>query len=82
MQPLQPPLNSTNLMKKATTMKKAAAILRLLPRAALILALLGAPVFAVPAVRGSAGPTIEAPAQKNSGAGFVLLLSLQRTSGT
>ncbi|RJG45855.1 MULTISPECIES: hypothetical protein [unclassified Mesorhizobium] len=52
--------------------------LRLLPRAALILAMLAAPVLAVPAARGSTGTTIEAPAHKKVGAGFVLLMSLQR----
>jgi hypothetical protein len=52
--------------------------LRLLPRAALILMLLAAPVLAVPAMRADAGSTIEAPALKKSGVGFVLLVSLQR----
>ncbi len=56
----------------------SAKILRLLPRAALILAMLAAPVLAVPAARGSTATTIEAPALKKSGAGFVLLMSLQR----
>lgn len=53
-------------------------ILRLLPRAALILTLLAAPVLAVPTMRADAGSTIEAPALKKSGVGFVLLVSLQR----
>ncbi|MGS1095980.1 hypothetical protein ACVCNR_15495 [Aquamicrobium terrae] len=53
-------------------------ILRLLPRAALILALLAAPVLAVPMVRGDMGLTIEAPSLKKKGMGFVLLVSLQR----
>jgi hypothetical protein len=53
-------------------------ILRLLPRAALILVLLAAPVLAVPMMRANAGSTIEAPAPKKSGLGFVLLVSLQR----
>lgn len=53
-------------------------ILRLLPRAALLLGLLAVPVLAMPAVHGSNGATIEAPALKKSGAGLVLLLSLQR----
>jgi len=53
-------------------------ILRLLPRAALILALLAAPVLAVPMVRGDMGLTIEAPSLKKKGVGFVLLVSLQR----
>ncbi|TGQ46778.1 hypothetical protein [Mesorhizobium sp. M00.F.Ca.ET.216.01.1.1] len=56
----------------------ALKILRLLPRAALILMLLAAPVLAVPAMRADAGSTIEAPALKKSGVGFVLLVSLRR----
>ncbi|MBZ9704807.1 MULTISPECIES: hypothetical protein [unclassified Mesorhizobium] len=51
---------------------------RLLPRAALILAFLAAPVLAVPMMRADAGSTIDAPALKKSGVGFVLLVSLQR----
>ncbi|UVK44529.1 hypothetical protein BPNPMPFG_006455 [Mesorhizobium sp. AR07] len=53
-------------------------ILRLLPRAALILMVLAAPVLAVPMMRSDAGSTIEAPALRKSGLGFVLLVSLQR----
>ncbi len=56
----------------------ALMILRLLPRAALILMLLAAPVLAVPMMRADAGSTIEAPALKKNGVGFVLLVSLQR----
>lgn len=56
----------------------ALKILRLLPRAALILSLLAAPVLAVPMMRTNAGSTIEAPALKKNGVGFVLLVSLQR----
>ncbi|TPK69116.1 hypothetical protein FJ546_00425 [Mesorhizobium sp. B2-4-19] len=52
--------------------------LRLLPRAALILVLLAAPVLAVPMMRTNTGSTIEAPALRKSGVGFVLLVSLQR----
>lgn len=53
-------------------------ILQLLPRAALVAVLLTAPVLGVSAARSSAGATIEAPALKKSGAGLVLLMSLQR----
>ena len=53
-------------------------ILRLLPRAALLLSLLAAPVLAMPMMRADAGSTIEAPALRKSGVGFVLLVSLQR----
>lgn len=52
--------------------------LRLLPRAALILMVLAAPVLAVPMMRTDAGSTIDAPALKKTGVGFVLLVSLQR----
>jgi hypothetical protein len=51
---------------------------RLLPRAALILVVLAAPVLAVPMVRADAGSTIDAPAMKKSGVGLVLLVSLRR----
>jgi hypothetical protein len=56
----------------------ALKILRLLPRAALILTVLAAPVLAVPMMRADTGSTIDAPALKKSGVGFVLLVSLQR----
>jgi hypothetical protein len=56
----------------------AFTILRLLPRAALIMAVLSAPVMAVPALQGNRGGTIEAPALKKTGMGFVLLVGLQR----
>lgn len=52
--------------------------LRLLPRAALVLTVLSAPVLALPMMRADAGTTIEAPAHKNHGVGFVLVVSLQR----
>jgi hypothetical protein len=52
--------------------------LRLLPRAAIITLLLAAPVLAVPMARGEIGTTIDAPKLKKKGAGFVLLVSLQR----
>ncbi|TPJ54585.1 hypothetical protein [Mesorhizobium sp. B2-7-1] len=56
----------------------ATNILKLLPRATLILMLLAAPVLAVPMMRANTGNTIEAPAHKNTSVGFVLLISLQR----
>ncbi|MCG7507458.1 hypothetical protein [Mesorhizobium retamae] len=54
------------------------SVLKLLPRATLILMLLAAPVLAVPTMRTDAGSTIEAPALKKKGLGLVLLVSLQR----
>lgn len=56
----------------------ATKILRLLPRATLILMLLAAPVLAVPMMRADTGHSIEAPAHRNTSVGFVLLISLQR----
>ncbi|MER8437912.1 hypothetical protein NKH36_06650 [Mesorhizobium sp. M1312] len=60
------------------TAANALKTLRLLPRAALILTVLAAPVLAVPTMRADAGSTIEAPALKKNGVGFVLLVSLRR----
>ena len=52
--------------------------LRLLPRAALVLIVLSAPVLAMPMMRAAADTTTDAPATKKHGVGFVLLVSLQR----
>ncbi|RWM19259.1 MAG: hypothetical protein E5X53_19800 [Mesorhizobium sp.] len=56
----------------------ALKILRVVPRATLILMVLAAPVLAVPTMRAAPGSTIEAPALKKNGIGFVLLVSLRR----
>jgi hypothetical protein len=56
----------------------ATKILRLLPRAMLILTLLAVPVLAMPMMRADTGHRIEAPPQRNTSVGFVLLISLQR----
>ncbi len=53
--------------------------LRLLPRALLLAAAIAVPVLSIPAVHGSESTIIEAPAVKNSGAGFILMVSLQRS---
>lgn len=50
----------------------------LMIRTALISLALAAPVLAVPAFGDDKGQRIEAPAPKKIGAGFVLLVSLQR----
>ena len=55
-----------------------ATFLRIVPRASIILLALAAPVLAVPMMRADSGSIIEAPALRKSGAGFVLLVSLQR----
>ncbi|MEO5322210.1 hypothetical protein PV773_02695 [Mesorhizobium sp. CC13] len=60
------------------TALQIAKFARLLPRAVLILMVLAAPVLAVPQLRADNGSTIEAPAARKGGVGFVLLVSLQR----
>ena len=55
------------------------SVLRLLPKAVLMMLVLAAPVLAVPSLRADIGSTIEAPQQKKTGVGFVLLVSLQRS---
>ncbi|PSJ53724.1 hypothetical protein [Kumtagia ephedrae] len=57
---------------------KTLKIVPLMARAALVSLLLAAPVLAVPAVGGDRSLQIEAPQAKKMGAGFVLLVSLQR----
>ena len=52
--------------------------LRLLPRAALIVAALAVPVLAMPMSDTHENASIEAPALKKTGAGFVIMISLQR----
>lgn len=59
--------------------KSMTSIPGLIMRTAAILACLAAPVLAVPAVKAGPSHTIEAPAMKNGGVGFVLLVSLQRS---
>lgn len=54
-------------------------VLRLLPKAAVMMLVLAAPVLAVPSLRADIGSTIEAPDNKKTGVGFVLLVSLQRS---
>lgn len=61
------------------TVAHIANLLRLLPRALIILLVLAAPVLAVPHLRADNGSTIEAPAARKGGVGFVLLVSLQRS---
>ena len=51
---------------------------RLLPRALAVMLVFSAPLLAVPALRAADQTTIEAPALKKTGAGFVLMVSLQR----
>jgi hypothetical protein len=52
--------------------------LRLLPRALAVVLVVSAPVLAVPSLQAADEAIIEAPALKKTGAGFVLMVSLQR----
>lgn len=52
--------------------------LRLLPRALVVVLAISAPVLMVPSLRAADQTIIEAPAVKKTGAGFVLMVSLQR----
>ncbi|MCX7303293.1 MAG: hypothetical protein NTV73_02985 [Hyphomicrobiales bacterium] len=52
--------------------------LRLLPRAVAVMLVVSAPLLAVTSLRAEDHTIIEAPSMKNSGAGFVLMVSLQR----
>lgn len=53
-------------------------ILRMLPRALAVVLALSAPMLAVSSLQAGTDTIIEAPSMKNMGAGFVLLVSLQR----
>ena len=52
--------------------------LRLLPRALAVMLVVSAPLLAVPSLRAADQTIIEAPTMKKTGAGFVLMVSLQR----
>lgn len=60
------------------SLTSAFKVLRHLPRAAAIVLVLWSPLVAMQGVRADTGATIEAPAHKKNGMGFVLLVSLQR----
>lgn len=53
-------------------------LLRRLVKAALVALLVVAPVAAISAVNSEPGTRIEAPVHRKMGAGFVLMVSLQR----
>ncbi|WP_442578479.1 hypothetical protein ACSBOB_23500 [Mesorhizobium sp. ASY16-5R] len=57
---------------------KPLKIVSLVLRAALFSAVLAVPVLAMPAFGSDSGSVIEAPTLKKKGAGFVILVSLQR----
>ena len=52
--------------------------LRLLPRALVVMLVVCAPLLAVSSLRAADQSIIEAPSMKKTGAGFVLMVSLQR----
>jgi hypothetical protein len=60
------------------TIQFAASVLALLPKAILVMLVVAAPVLAMPGIRGVEEGTIDAPKIQKTGAGFVLLVSLQR----
>ncbi len=59
-------------------LKETLNCLRLLPRAMAVMLVLSAPVLAVPSLQGDDHLIIEAPTMKKTGAGFVLMVTLQR----
>ena len=61
------------------TVEFARSVVALLPKAMLVMLVVAAPVLAMPGIRGVEARTIEAPAVQKTGAGFVLLVSLQRS---
>lgn len=58
--------------------KTIAKTLRILPRAVMVALMLAVPLLVVPSIAGQQDRVIEAPMSKKTGAGFVLLVSLQR----
>lgn len=57
---------------------EALKCLRLLPRAMAVILTVSAPVLAIPHLQAADETIIVAPAAKNSGVGFVLMVSLRR----
>jgi hypothetical protein len=62
----------------ARPLKETLKCLRLLPRAIMVMLVISAPILAVPSLRAADQTIIEAPTMKKTGAGFVLMVSLQR----
>jgi hypothetical protein len=65
--------------RKSSTMSASARAFAFALRTLLVCAALAMPVLAMPAIGGVGGDYIEAPVSKKKGAGFVLLVSLQRS---
>ena len=59
-------------------LKETLKCLRLLPRAMVVILAISAPILMVPSLRAADQTIIEAPTMKKTGAGFVLMVSLQR----
>ena len=64
--------------RKSSAMSASARAIAFALRTLLVCAALAVPVLAMPAMSGVGGDYIEAPVSKKKGAGFVLLVSLQR----
>lgn len=62
----------------SNTFARLLAVAGYLPRAALLVLALCAPVFAMTGVADGTGAIIEHSQKKSNGVGFVLLVSLQR----
>lgn len=58
--------------------KETLACLRMLPRALAVILAVSAPLLAVPSLLAADSAVIEAPKARKTGAGFVLMISLQR----
>ena len=59
-------------------LKETLKCLRLLLRAQMVILAISAPILMVPSLRAADQTIIEAPTMKKTGAGFVLMVSLQR----
>ena len=59
-------------------LKETLNCLRLLPRTLMVILAISAPILMVPSLRAADQTIIEAPTMKKTGAGFVLMVSLQR----
>jgi hypothetical protein len=58
--------------------EKTLECLRLLPRALVVMLAIAAPILMVPSLQAADRTIIEAPTMKKTGAGLVLMVSLQR----
>ncbi len=70
--------NALDTNRKSNPMSAPVRAVSLALRTLIVCVALALPVLAMPAMGGVEGSRIEAPALKKQGAGFVLLVSLQR----